>query len=76
MNDTLTTYAAVAFLMRLDCLDVEIKIAETQAKTAKNQRDCLIYQGLTVMYRHREQPTTVPTKIVDALALATDYLEA
>jgi len=76
MNDTLTTYAAVAFLMHLDCLDAEIKIAETQAETAKSQRDCLIYQGLAVMYRNHAQPTTVPTKIVNALALAADYLEA
>ena len=76
MNDRLTSFAAVEFAMRLDCLDAEIKIAEERAKIVKSERSCLIYQGLTVMYTHRVHPTTVPTKVVDELALATDYLEA
>jgi len=76
MNDTLTNYAAVEFLMRLDTLDLQIKIAEEQEKIRVKNREALIYQGLCEMYRGRVHSKTVPTDVVEKLSLVTEYLEA
>jgi hypothetical protein len=76
MNDISTTFAAVEFQMRMDTLELELEISMVKAQTASKERETLIYQGLCEMYRGRVHSKTVPTDVVEKLALATEYLEA